>query len=40
MLDDIAEANFLPGDETWEANSIRLALTPFFASLFLLHHFK
>jgi len=37
MLDNIAEANFLPGHETRKANSVRPAPASLLARPFLLH---
>ena len=36
-LDDITKANFLLGDETWQAHSIGPALACLLDLLFLLH---
>ena len=36
-LDDITEANFLFGDETWQAHSMRPAFTCLLGRLFRLH---
>jgi hypothetical protein len=36
-LDDITEAHFLPGDETWQAHSVRPAFVRLLARFFCLH---